>query len=164
MKLAFPAALLAVAVTTGCAHRPPPAVDPYGSAYPAPVYSPGRRGDLPGSSAAVDYGVVQRIDVTEARGQPSGAGALIGGVVGAVVGRQFGGGGGGRAAGTVVGAMGGAVVGNEIERQQSGARSGVVRVQVALERGGVRSLEVRDVGDLRVGDRVRIEGDRLMRL
>jgi outer membrane lipoprotein SlyB len=35
---------------------------------------------------------------------------------------------------------------------------------VQLDRGGVRSFEFKSAGELRVGDRVRIEGNQLFRL
>lgn len=114
-------------------------------------------------SVYVQYGRVTAMESIAGRGSASGAGAVVGGVAGAVIGRQFGGSSGGRDRGTVFGALAGALIGHEIEKDQTGARDRV-RITVAVDRGGTRQFEVRDSAGLRIGDRVRIEGDRLIRL
>ena len=63
----------------------------------------------------------------------------------------------------MAGAVGGALIGNEIEKNSRRDGNGV-RVNVQLEQGGLRSFDFRSVGDLRVGDRVRIEGNQLYRM
>ncbi len=141
-------ALVGLAMGAGCASRPPPA-------EPAPVVRAG-------TPAFVGHGRITRIEVLEGRGEATGAGAVVGGVTGAVIGRQFGGSTSGKNTGTVLGAIAGAVIGHEIEKDQAGARERI-RISVALDRGGMRYFESRDAGDLRIGDRVRIEGDRLYR-
>lgn len=113
--------------------------------------------------AQVQFGRVTAMEAVAGQGGASGAGAVVGGVAGAVIGRQFGGSTGGKDRGTLFGALAGALIGHEIEKDQTGARDRV-RVTVAVDRGGTRQFEVRDPGGLRVGDRVRIEGDRLIRL
>lgn len=150
--------LAAVALTLGaCAHQPGPR---YGGDNP-PIYAPSRHGE-----ARVEYGQVAGIDTvqTDRRGGSTGAGGVIGAVTGAIIGRQFGNSSGGRATGTVLGAMGGAVLGDTIERQQRGGGASIVRVSVQLERGGLRTFDFQTVGDLRVGDRVRIENGQMYRL
>jgi uncharacterized protein YcfJ len=77
-----------------------------------------------------------------------------------VIGHHIGSGRGNDAA-TVAGAVGGAVVGNEMERRRGDVD---YRVDVRLESGRVRSFLFDSVGDLRVGDRVRVDGDRVDRL
>jgi outer membrane lipoprotein SlyB len=125
-----------------------------------PVYSPSRAA-VPG---VVSYGVVRSIEASSiASDQPQGGGAVIGGILGAVVGRQFADGNHGRNVGTVVGAVGGAWVGNEVEKNVRRDEQGV-RVNVQLDQGEVRSFEFKSAGDMRVGDRVRIEGNQLYRL
>ncbi len=149
IRIAVPA--VALALLSACASRPQ---------VNEPVYSPSRSA----TSAAVSYGVVRSIEAAgTASDQPHGAGAVVGGVIGAVVGRQFADSNSGKNVGTVAGAVGGALIGNEVEKnvrrdQQS------VRVNVQLDQGGVRSFEFKSVGELRVGDRVRIEGNQLYRL
>jgi outer membrane lipoprotein SlyB len=111
----------------------------------------------------VTYGVVTSVEASRANGGSSGAGALLGGVVGAVIGRQVAGRGDARTAGTFAGAVAGALIGNHLEKRR-GSGSERARVSVQLDRGGVITLEEGDLGDVRVGDRVRIENNRLYRV
>ena len=149
MRLAIPAVVLAL--LSACASRPQ---------VNEPVYSPSRSAP----SAAVSYGVVRSIDaVAAASDQPPGGGAVVGGIIGAVVGRQFADSNSGKNVGTVAGAVGGALIGNEVEKNVRRDQQGV-RVNVQLDRGGVRSFEFKSIGDLRVGDRVRIDGNQLYRI
>lgn len=142
------AALLSAAVLGGCASRVP--LDSERARYPAPHASYER------------YGMVRSIETVPAESATSGAGALAGGVIGAVVGRQIGSG-SGRTAGTLVGAVGGAIIGNQVEKSRNGTQDHV-RVEVQLNDGTLRRFDYAQIGDLRVGDRVRVEGDRLYRL
>ena len=100
--------------------------------------------------------------------QPSagpGIGAVIGGVAGAVVGNQIGTG-GGRTAATVIGAVGGAVAGNAIERSRTANASAgeSYRVSVQIDNGSVRTYDMSSYGDLRIGDRVKIENGQVYRV
>ena len=149
IRLAVPA--LTLVMLAACASRP--------QATNAPVYSPSRT-----APAAVSYGVVRVIEAVNAGGeQASGTGAVVGGVIGAVVGRQFADSSSGKNVGTVAGAVGGALIGNEVEKNARREQQ-TVRVNVQVDHGGMRSFEFKSVGDLRVGDRVRIEGNQLYRL
>ncbi len=113
-------------------------------------------------SSYSEYGRVVGIETVGINGGgTTGAGAVIGGVVGGVLSHQIGSGRGNDAA-TVVGAIGGAVVGNEMERRR-GSGDYAYRVDVRVENGAIRSVMHSDIGDLRVGDRVRIDGDRVSR-
>lgn len=142
----------AVVLLGGCATQShsPPGRYPAGSysTAPAPVYAP----------AGTEYGRLQKIEVlqTQQHGQTSGVGAVAGAVVGGVLGNQVGKG-SGRVAATAVGAVGGALAGNAIEQHQN---SGTVvqgyRLVVQMDRGGYRSFDVGNPGDLRVGDHVRV--------
>lgn len=132
------------------------ASDPYhGSNYSEPRYVNS------GPASYVGEGRVVAIDVVRGGGgRTSGAGAVVGGIVGGVVGHQFGSGRGNDAA-TVAGAVGGAVVGNEIERRRDGDEQYRIVVQT---RDGREATFVQDsLNGLRVGDRVRIDGNRLFR-
>ena len=150
IRIAVPA--IALALLSACASRP--------QSTQAPVYSPSRQ--APAYTAT--YGVVRGIESTgSANEQPQGAGAVVGGVIGAVIGRQFADSSSGKNVGTVAGAVGGALIGNEVEKNARRDQS-AVRVHVQLDRGGTRSFDFRTIGDLRVGDRVRIEGNQLYRL
>lgn len=144
--LTLGAALLATLIAAGCAVHP--------ATQPAPPTQPS-------SSYRFEDGRVQSIDLVRAESQTSGGGALLGGVIGAVVGRQIGSG-SGRDAGTAVGAVGGAIIGNQIEKNQRGPQS-FYRIAILTQSGQMRTFDYAQPGDLRVGDRVRIENNQLYR-
>jgi outer membrane lipoprotein SlyB len=140
----------------------------------APVYSPrggsgygnGGYGEpaYGGDAAQARYGVVRSVDLmSSARQSTSGGGAIAGLLIGAVIGRQMGGTHFARDAATAVGAVGGAVVGNEIEKNNTGRRD-QFRITVDLEGGGSTTLLVPDAGGLAIGERVRVDGNRIQRL
>lgn len=107
------------------------------------------------------YGVVDAIDMTSSGRDPHNvAGTVIGGVIGGVLGHQIGSGRGNSVA-TVAGAVGGAVVGHEVE--ESTKRQDLYRVRIRLEGGGYQTLMQDTLGGLRVGDRVRVDNDRVSR-
>ncbi|WP_293606787.1 glycine zipper 2TM domain-containing protein [Polaromonas sp. UBA4122] len=112
----------------------------------------------------VEYGRVSNVELlqTQGQGQGSGVGAVLGGVAGAVIGHQIGSG-GGRDAATVIGAVGGAVAGNAIEKNRNTNVRETYRISVQLDNGAYRSYDVTSPGDLRTGDRVRIENGQLFR-
>lgn len=114
------------------------------------------------SSNYANYGVIESIDTVRGNdgiaGTGIGAGAVIGGVVGGVAGNQVGSG-TGKTVATVAGAVGGAIVGNEIQKRNSANRDDAYHIRVRLDRGGYVTIAQRDIGDLRVGDQVRIEND-----
>ena len=93
-------------------------------------------------------------------GEGSGAGAVLGGLLGGVLGNQAGKG-RGKDVATVAGAVGGAVIGNQIEKSNGASTSYEVRVR--LEDGTFQTVRYDREPDVRAGDRVRIENDRLIR-
>jgi outer membrane lipoprotein SlyB len=120
-----------------------------------PVSSPSYSSSYPSG-----YGVIDAIDIIRGSGNAIGGGTIIGAIVGGVVGHQVGGGRGNDVA-TVAGAVGGAVVGHEIEK---GNRSqDVYRIRVRMENGGYQTVTQDSANDLRVGDRARVENDRVYR-
>jgi outer membrane lipoprotein SlyB len=129
--------------------------------YPAQNY--------PAQGNYVEYGRVNNVEVVQAqdRAKPTGGlGMVLGGVAGAVVGRQVGGG-SGRDIATVVGAVGGAVAGNAIEANRNASNAPVnqsYRVSVQMDNGTMRAYEVPSYGELRIGDRVRIQNNQLFRM
>ncbi len=133
--------------------------------YPAATYLAASYPAQNQQSAYIEYGRVNNIEVFQTQGkqQGSGVGALIGGVAGAVVGHQIGGG-SGRDAATVVGALGGAVAGNAVEKNRAGAITESFRISVQMDNGSYRSYDVPSAGQLRTGDRVRIENGQLFRM
>ena len=109
-----------------------------------------------------DYGTVTAIEIYRASDNPPiNAGTVIGGIAGGVIGHQIGNG-GGKTAATVIGTIGGAVVGNQIEKNR--AQASRYRITVKLDSGS--SLIAEDTKDpnLRVGDRVRVEDNRIQPL
>jgi outer membrane lipoprotein SlyB len=111
------------------------------------------------STSALQYGNVSNIEVVAASSRGAG-GAVLGAVIGAVVGNQVGSG-SGRAAATGVGAVGGAIIGNQIQKRNE---TDVYRVSVRLDNGSVAQYDYSSIDDLRVGDRVRVEGGQLHRV
>ena len=145
--------------------------DPYGPnnypvssaspSYPSTAYPAGTYQAQPGY---VEFGRVT--NVTMISGGPPGytpnrsaAGGVIGAILGGVLGNQVGSG-GGRAAATVLGATAGAVVGSNVGRNTAPTANSaypVYRVTVQTDQGQMRTYDVNATGDLRPGDRVRIE-------
>jgi len=115
--------------------------------------------DAPRHAPSATVGRIVAIEPIKTRPKGSGAGAVAGGVVGGVLGNQVFGG----TAATVIGAAGGAVAGNNLERNHRSEVTGH-RVTVRLDNGHQRTFTPSQVGDLRVGDRVRIRGGRLQRM
>jgi outer membrane lipoprotein SlyB len=174
-KVSVPAAPVASAVADGRTHRPPhrttllrpwaalalvgatlagcavqqPAPPPRYVQQPQPIYS-----------QYAQVGQVVAIDRVRLGRPTSGGGAIIGGVAGAVIGNQVGRG-MGRDVATVVGALGGAVAGNAIEQNRNGEGQEVFRISVRLNDGNVRAFDYEQPGNIRVGDRVRIEDNRI---
>ncbi|WP_038492345.1 glycine zipper 2TM domain-containing protein [Collimonas arenae] len=107
-----------------------------------------------------NYGVVDAIDVVNTPSQGIG-GAVVGGVLGGVVGHQVGHGNGNTLA-TIAGVVGGAVVGNQLEARNSpGSTSYNVRIR--MNDNGYQTITVSNPGDLRVGDRVRVDNGQISR-
>jgi outer membrane lipoprotein SlyB len=144
----------------------------FARAYAQPDYPPSAQsptppyGNQPPQSAqgygyATQYGVISDIQPLGKGVSPSSvAGTVVGAVVGGVLGNQIGRG-HGRDVATVVGALGGAVAGNQIGQQY--AQPSGYRVVVQLSDGSSRAFDMPSPGDLRPGERVRIDGNQLSR-
>jgi outer membrane lipoprotein SlyB len=119
--------------------------------------------DRPASSQRYGdrVGVVDRIEVIRKDSGSNAAGTVIGAIVGGVIGHQIGGG-RGKDVATVAGAVGGAVAGNEMQKRSRSADE-TFRVTVLTDDGYRHTVIQDDITDLRTGDRVRIEGDRVYR-
>jgi outer membrane lipoprotein SlyB len=135
--------------------------------YPSQTY-PTQTYPAQAPQGYVEYGRVNNVEVirTQEQARTGGLGAVIGGVAGAVVGRQIGGG-SGRDIATVAGAVGGAVAGNAIEKNRNAANAPVnqtYRVSVQMDNGTFRAYDVPSYGELRVGDRVKVENNQLYRI
>lgn len=148
LKLRIIAASSVALVAAGCASDPVYYSEPRHSS--APYYS---------SVSSGDFGRVVAIDVVRGDGRATGAGAVVGGIVGGVLGHQIGSGRGNDAA-TVAGAVGGAVAGHHLEKRRNDEE---YRVTVETRDGRIATFSQGSLGDLRVGDRVRIADGRLYR-
>lgn len=143
------AATLAACGTTPVATYPGTTVTTYPTVTTAPV-------------AAMEYGRITNIEYmpvgsTVSRG-PNVLGAVVGGAAGALLGRQIGSG-SGRDAATVLGGVAGAVIGSQVARNSAGATTQPgYRITMVTDQGYTRVYEVPATGDLRVGDRVRVDG------
>jgi outer membrane lipoprotein SlyB len=104
-------------------------------------------------------GVVEAINAIEVKGDGSYLGLVGGGVAGAVLGSQVGNG-NGRTAAQLLGAVGGALAGREVEKNVR--RNTHYEVVTRLESGGVQTINYAAPPPLRVGDRVRVEGNALV--
>ena len=144
---------VSMAMLAACANPTMPGYSSYPATSSPTVYST--------QTAGVEYGRITNIEYmpvgTSAAAGPNVLGAVVGGVLGGVLGNQIGSG-GGRAAATVLGAVGGAAVGQHLARNSSGALTQPgYRITMQSDQGAMRTYEVPATGDLRVGDRVRVE-------
>lgn len=164
MSLASSAIVLATLAACAPMNSPMNSPAPV-SSYPSNSYPAATYPNQNSQGNYVEYGRISNVEVLRSQGQAqgSGLGAVIGGVAGALVGSQIGGG-NGRTAATVVGAVGGAVAGNAIEKNRSPGYGEAYRVSVQLDNGGTRAYDVPSTGELRTGDRVRIENNQLYRV
>ncbi|MFJ7566844.1 glycine zipper 2TM domain-containing protein [Herminiimonas sp. NPDC097707] len=151
-------ALSSVFILAGCAG--PYNNDPGANQYPQ-SQNQNQMSNAPAYNSA--YGVVDSIQIVQQStgNNGIGAGAVVGGVVGGVLGNQIGNG-SGRTAATAVGVVGGALVGNQIQRNNQQVRD-AYQVGIRLDNGAYQTMLLDSVGDLRVGNRVRIENNRLFR-
>ena len=152
---------LAAVVSTGVAAAMLAACAPYPVAPMAgPAYGPA---PYPATApvAGTEFGRIVNIEYVPVgsvyRRPPNPLGAIVGGVAGALIGNQFGSG-GGRAAATVLGGVAGAAVGNSIAYNNAGVVTQAgYRITMQTDQGQMRTYEVPATGDLRVGDRVRVD-------
>lgn len=149
--LATAVCITSLAAITACSsqpQRPEVAQAPVPAYAPVPVYA--------------EQGRVRSIEVIPVASRSSGGGAVLGAIIGGVIGHQVGGG-TGKALATGAGAVGGAVAGNAIEMHNK-RDDEVYRVSVRFEDGSIRSYDFQRIDDLRVGDRVKLEGGQIHRL
>jgi outer membrane lipoprotein SlyB len=111
--------------------------------------------------AGTEYGRIVNIEYipvgATAPAGPSILGAVVGGVLGAGVGSLIGAG-AGRTAATVLGGVAGAATGSQIARNAQGVTTQAgYRITMQTDSGMTRVYEVPATGDLRVGDRVRVD-------
>ncbi len=148
---------LAAAMLAACSSYP---MGPTASTYPTttstyPVNSYPVAGSEWGRIVNIEY---MPVGTNAGTGGSSGIlGAVVGGVAGAVLGNQIGSG-SGRTAATVLGGVAGAAVGNQVARNSQGVTTQAgYRITMQSDNGVIRTYEVPATGDLRVGDRVRVD-------
>lgn len=121
---------------------PPP---PVAERAPAPV--------------CADCGQVESVREVKAPADPSGLGAAAGGVVGGLLGNQVGKG-SGRTIATLIGIAGGAYAGHQVEKTQRTVSRWDVGVR--MENGEYRTVSLDSAPVWRTGDRVKLQGGRLL--
>jgi outer membrane lipoprotein SlyB len=144
--------------------------------YPSTTYPSGAVQQGAPAVAAVEMGRVTDIQTVQmgatSATNPGVGRAVVGGIIGAVVGSAIGknvDNGHSRAGATVLGAAGGAALGSHMGQNgqantgASGAGGPAYRVTVQTDQGAWRTFEVGALGDLRVGDRVRVENNVIYR-
>lgn len=144
-----------VALLSACSTSP---TVPVSVNVPAPVSYPTTTIVQAAPAQSLEYGRVSNIEYFPggvARSGPNVGGAILGAVAGAVLGHQIGGG-SGRDAATVLGGVAGAAVGSQVGRTSS-ATDPFYRVTMTTDQGLMRYYDVPATGDLRVGDRVRVD-------
>lgn len=123
-----------------------------------PTHEPVAQSPLP-PPVCRDCGVVSSVREIKAPGEASGIGAIAGGVLGGVLGNQIGKG-NGRDATRILGAIGGAVAGHQIEKRTRATSHYEITLQ--MEDGSMRTLTRTADPGVRSGDRVRLDGDRIL--
>jgi len=134
----------------------------YAVSQPQPYRVPPQGYEAAAPPASYRVGVVDKIEVIRRGDGGNVAGTVVGAIVGGLIGHQIGSG-SGRTAATIAGAAGGAVVGHEVQGRSRAAHE-TFRVTVRYRNGDYQVVTQNDITDLRTGDRVRVEGDRVFRL
>ncbi|MDR0770592.1 MAG: glycine zipper 2TM domain-containing protein [Burkholderiales bacterium] len=147
------AILLACLGISGCAT----CVPVQGSVRAPNVYQPQSQ-----KVTRVEYGTVNKVEILQAKNSnPISLGSVVGGALGGILGHQFGGG-RGKTAFTIAGAVAGAVAGNEAQKAIERNR---VAVTIRTDSGAELVAEQPAQNQvLRLGDRVRIEGNVITRV
>ncbi len=114
----------------------------------------------PAGPACANCATVLSARQVEVEGEASGVGAVTGGVAGGVLGHQIGQG-SGRDIATIAGAVGGALAGHNIEKKMK--RAPVYEVVLRMDSGEQRVMRFPSPPGVIAGDKVRIEGDHLIR-
>jgi outer membrane lipoprotein SlyB len=134
----------------------------FAAAGAAPLAAQAQEGHHPrASSQCANCGtVVSTHSYQRAAERGSGVGGAGGAVVGGLLGNQIGSG-NGRTLATIAGAVGGGYAGNRVERNMHSVTYTDVRVRMA--KGGYRTFTEQGRPRFANGDRVRVQGGRLVR-
>jgi outer membrane lipoprotein SlyB len=105
-------------------------------------------------------GVVASVKEIEQEGKGSGLGVVAGGLAGGLLGNQVGNG-TGRDLATIAGALGGAFAGNTVEKKIK--KTTEYDVTVEMDNGEKRVLRYKTAPGFMAGDKVKFEGDKIVR-
>ena len=112
--------------------------------------------------SCVNCGVIEAINIVEAKADGNNVvGTIAGGVVGGVLGHQVGGG-SGKDIATIAGALGGAYAGNRVQNNMG--KTTEYHVVVRLESGTTQTVKLASNPALKVGERVKLENNTVVRL
>ena len=106
-------------------------------------------------------GVVVSVRQIEQEGKGSGLGVVAGGLAGGLLGNQVGNG-TGRDLATIAGAIGGAFAGNTVEKKVK--KTTEYEVTVKMDNGEKRVLRYKTAPGVMAGDKIKIEGEKVVRL
>ena len=156
--IATATAVTSIAVLSACAS---PYNQPYNQPYPQQQGSSYPAGQQQGNYAQL--GTVSNVQMVRGQGGNGLTGAVVGGVVGGLAGNQVGGG-RGRTAATIAGVAAGALIGNAVEQNSTRTQGrDYYRVTVQMDNGRMENLDYADAPNVRIGDRVRLDGNQLYR-
>ena len=105
-------------------------------------------------------GTIVRVDRIVYDRDSGREGAVAGAIIGGLIGNQVGGGDGRRAA-TVAGAIAGGLIGRKVDRDSRSRGQRGLRLEIRMDRGGIRTVEIAGTPRLYRGDRVRVLRDRV---
>ncbi|MEO7335224.1 MAG: glycine zipper 2TM domain-containing protein [Caldimonas sp.] len=118
--------------------------------------------ELRAAAACANCGVIESVRrVEESADSNNVLGTVAGGVAGGVLGHQVGGG-KGRDLATIAGALGGAYAGNRVQNNMN--KSAEYLVVVRLESGASQTVKFENEPSLKVGERVKVENNNVVRL
>lgn len=118
------------------------------------------QGNRRAARLCANCGVVEAVNVIEVKGEGNYLGMIAGGLAGALLGHQVGGG-TGKTVATVAGAAGGAYAGNEVEKRMKTTKH--YEVITRLESGGTQAITYEKDPGFKVGDKVKVENNTLVR-
>jgi outer membrane lipoprotein SlyB len=139
------------ALVSACAYRPTTVNPAPVAVIPAPSVT-----TVQTVPASVEYGRITNIEYFPGGVSRSGVnvpGAIVGGIAGAAAGNALS---GGRDAATVLGGAAGAAIGSQVGRGTT-ATAPDYRITLQTDTGAFRTYDVPSTGDLRIGDRIRVE-------
>jgi outer membrane lipoprotein SlyB len=105
-------------------------------------------------------GTITRVETIAYEGDKGAQGAVAGVIIGGLLGNQIGSG-SGRTAATIAGAIGGGLVGRKVDRNDSANGERGLRLEIRMDNGSMRTVEIAGTPRLYKGDRVRVERNRV---